>query len=330
MLDVQRRRFITLLGGAVAAWPFAALAQQPAMPAIGFLHSGSAESFEFQAVAFRNGLAEAGFVAGQNVTLEYRWADGKYDRLPAMAADLVRRQVSVIVASPNPNAPRAAKAATATIPIVFGVAVDPVQLGLVASLNRPGGNATGVNYFISELVAKRMGLLRELVPKAVRFGVLINPNEPSSESFRSEVITAASTMGIQTDFVQASDAREIDAAFTIFDQNKDDGLLVLPDTLFANQRVQIVTLAARHAIPGIYAVREYVEAGGLISYGTRLTEVYRQLGFHAARILKGANPADLPVVQMTRFDLVINLPKARALGLEVPPKLLAIADEVIE
>jgi putative tryptophan/tyrosine transport system substrate-binding protein len=327
--QLKRREFITLLGGA-AAWPLAARAQQRAMPVVGFLHSGSAESFGYSAVAFRRGLAEAGYIEGQNVSVEYRWAGGQYDRLPAMAADLVRRHVSVIVAAPNPSSARAAKAATATIPIVFGVATDPVELGLVASLNRPRGNATGVNYFISELVAKRLGLLRELVPAAARFGVLINPNEANSESFRKEVITAVSTMGVHADFVQASDADEVEAAFTTFDHNRDHALLVLPDTFFANQRVKIVTLAARHNIPGIYALRQYVDAGGLISFGTKLTEVYRELGLQAARVLKGANPADLPVVQMTRFELLINLPAARALRLAIPPTLLALADEVIE
>jgi putative tryptophan/tyrosine transport system substrate-binding protein len=325
---MQRRHFITLLGGAAAAWPLGARAQQPRMPVIGFLYAGSPGLAPM--APFHQALAESGYVEGQNVTIEYRYAAGQYNKLPELAADLVRRQVSVIVATPNPVAPLAAKAATATIPIVFAVAIDPTKLGLVDSLNHPGGNATGVNYFISELVAKRMGVLHELVPTAARFGVLINPNEPSSESFRKEVITAASTIGVHPDFVEATDAKEIEAAFTTFVHNRDDALIVLPDTLFANQRVQIVTLAARHAIPGIYAVREYVEAGGLISYGTRLAEVYRQVGLHTARILKGANPADLPVVQMTRFDLVINLRAARALGLEIPPGVLAIADEVIE
>jgi putative ABC transport system substrate-binding protein len=325
---VKRRDFITLLGGAATAWPLVARAQQPAMPVIGFLYAGSPGLAPM--APFLQALAESGYVDGRSVTFEYRYAGGQYDKLPELAVDLVRRKVSVIVASPNPVAPLAAKAATATIPIVFAVAIDPTKLGLVDSLNRPGGNATGVNYFISELVAKRIGVLHELVPSATRIGVLINPNEPSSEAFRKEVITAASIIGVQPDFVQASDAKEIEAAFTTFANNRDDALIVLPDTLFANQRVEIVTLAARHAIPGIYAVREYAEAGGLISYGTRLAEVYRQLGLHTGRILKGANPADLPVVQMTRFELVINLRAARALRLEIPPTMLALADEVIE
>jgi putative tryptophan/tyrosine transport system substrate-binding protein len=328
-VDCMRRRdFIKVIAGLGAGLPHSAGAQQSRKPVIGFLYAGSPGLAPM--APFHQALAESGYVEGQSVTIEYRYAAGQYDKLPELAADLVHRQVSVIVATPNPVAPLAAKAASATIPIVFAVAIDPTKLGLVDSLNRPGGNATGVNYFISELVAKRMGVLRELVPKAARLGVLINPNEPSSESFRKEVITAASTIGIHADFVQASNAQEIEAAFTTFVRNRDDALIVLPDTLFANQRAQIVALAARHAIPGIYAVREYVEAGGLISYGTRLAEVYRQLGLHTARILKGANPAELPVVQMTRFDLVINLRAARALGIEIPPMLLAQADDVIE
>jgi putative tryptophan/tyrosine transport system substrate-binding protein len=322
---IQRREFISLLGGA-AAWPLTARAQS--MPVIGFLYAGSPGLAPM--AAFRRGLAEAGYVEGQSVTIEYRYAAGQYDRLPELAADLVRRQVSVIVASPNTNSARAAKAATATIPIVFGVADDPAKLGLVASLNRPGGNATGVNYFIGELVAKRIELLRGLVPAAARFGALINPNATSAESSTREAIAAAATIGVHVDLVHARDAHEIEAAFTTFVHNRTDALQVLPDTFFANQRVQIAILAARHAIPTIYTVREYVEAGGLISYGTSLTETYRQLGLYAARVLKGAKPADLPVVQSAKFELVINLATARALGIEVPPELLATADEVIE
>jgi putative tryptophan/tyrosine transport system substrate-binding protein len=264
-VSIRRRELVLALGGA-AAWPLAARAQHPKMPVIGFLYAGSPGLAPM--TPFHQALAESGYVDGQSVITEYRYAGGQYDKLPELAVDLVRGQVSVIVASPNPVAPLAAKAATATIPIVFAVAVDPTKLGLVDSLNHPGGNATGVNYFISELVAKRMGVLHELVASATRVGVLINPNEPSSETFRKEVITAASTLGVQPDFVQATDAKEIEAAFTTFTNSTDGALIVLPDTLFANQRVQIVTLAARHAIPGIYAVREYVEAGGLISYGT--------------------------------------------------------------
>jgi putative ABC transport system substrate-binding protein len=329
---MKRRELITLLGGATAAWPLAARAQKSALPVVGYLYAGSPGpgTAENTIAAFRRALAETGYIEGQSVTIEYRYAAGQYDRLPEFAADLVRRQVSVIVATPNLNSARAAKEATATIPILFMVADDPAKLGLVASLNRPGGNATGVNYFLSELVAKRMDLLRELVPTATRFGVLANPNATSAVFSTKEATTAASTIGIHADFVQARDSREIEAAFTTFVHNRTDALLVLPDTFFANRRVQIATLAARHAIPAIYTVREYVEAGGLISYGPSLTEVSRQLGLYTARILKGVKPADLPVVQSTKIELVINLPTARALGIEVPPMLLARADEVIE
>jgi putative ABC transport system substrate-binding protein len=331
MSDMRRREFITLLGSAAAAWPLAARAQQQAMPVIGYLYAGSAGTFAAKGIAvFRRALAESGYVEGQSVAIEYRYAAGQYDKLRELASDLVRRHVSVIVATPNNNSAYAAKAATATIPILFMVGDDPTKYGLVASLNRPGGNATGVNYFIGELVAKRLEMLRELVPTATRFGVLVNPNSATAESYTREVTTAASTIGVQADLVQARDSHEIEMAFAGLAANKTDALLVLPDTFFANRNVQIVTLAARHAIPAIYTVREYAEAGGLISYGTSLTEVYRQLALYTARILKGAKPADLPVVQSNKIELVINLPTARALGIEVPPQLLATADEVIE
>jgi putative ABC transport system substrate-binding protein len=327
---VRRREFISLLGGA-ATWPLAARAQQPAMPLIGYLYAGSPGLFAANGIAvYRRALAESGYVEGQSVTIEYRYAEGQYDRLAELAADLVRRHVSVIVATPNNNSARAAKAATATIPILFMVGTDPTEFGLVASLNRPGGNATGVNYFIGELVAKRLQLLRELAPTATHFGVLVNPNSETAEPYKKETTTAASIIGVEADFVEARDSHEIEAAFAVLAANKTHALLVLPDTFFANRNVQIVTLAARHGIPAIYTVREYVEVGGLISYGTSLTEVYRQLGPYTARILKGAKPDDLPVVQSTKIELVINLPTARALGIEVPPTLLARADEVIE
>ena len=292
----SRRQFITLLGGA-AAWPLS---------------------------------EEAGCVEGQGVTIEYRYAGGQYDKLSELAADLVRRQVSVIVASPNYNSALAAKAATATIPILFMVAEDPAKLGLVASLNRSGGNATSVNYFIVELVAKRMGLLRELVPAAAHFGVLVNPNAASAQSSTNEAITAASALGVHADIRQARDEHEIETAFTEFAYRRTDALVVLPATFLVSRRGLITALAARHAIPAIYAVREYVEAGGLISYGTSLTEIYRQLGLYTAHILKGAKPADLPVVQATKFEMAINVKAAKALGLNIPDKLLALADEVIE
>jgi ABC-type uncharacterized transport system substrate-binding protein len=325
---MKRREFITLLGGAAAAWPLAARAQQPAMPVVGFLYAGSPGLAPM--AAFLRPLVQAGYIEGKTVTIEYRYAGGQYDKLQEMAADLVRRQVSVIVANPNFNSARAAKEATSAIPILFMVAEDPAKLGLVASLNRPGGNATGVNYFIVELVAKRLDVLRELVPTAERFGMLINPNAASSAASKSETITAAAAMGIHTDFVEASDIDGIEAAFTTLARNRDEALLVLPDTFFVSRRAQITALAARYKIPTAYAVREYVEAGGLISYGTSLAEIYGHLGQYTARILKGAKPADLPVVQSTKFELAINLKSAKALGLDVPATLLARADEVIE
>jgi len=327
---MRRREFITLIGGA-AAWPIAARAQQPEMPVIGYLFAGSSGPMvDIPMGAFRRALAERGYVDRQNVTIEYRYADGQYDRLPQLAADLVRRQVSVIVAAANPNAARAAKAATATIPIVFMVSDDPVKLGLVASLNRPGGNATGVNYFLTELVSKRLGLLHELLPAAVRFGVLVNPNTSATEGTVQELTAAGSALGLQIDVIRARDGREIEAAFASLSEKQAQALFVAPDSFFVTRRVQITTLAARHGIPAIYTVREYVEVGGLISYGTNIIEVYRQLGIYSARILKGAKPADLPVVQSTKIELVINVSTARAFGIEVPPTLLARADEVIE
>ena len=326
---MRRREFVTLLGGA-ATWPLAVYAQQPKVPVIGFLYAGSSEPVAHQFAVFRRVLAEAGYVENQNVTIEYRYAEGQYSRLSELAADLVRRQVAVIVATPNTNSARAAKAATATIPVIFSVADDPVKLGLVASLSRPGANATGVNYLISELGAKRLGLLRELLPAVARVGVLVNPNSTGTESFTKDVKVAAGAMGIELQVVGAHDIHEIEAAFATLARNKADALVVAPDTLFSNLRVQIVILAARYAVPAIYTVREYVQHGGLMSYGPSVPDAYRQLAIYAARILKGARPADLPVVQSSKIDLIINLPTARALGLTVPPTLLARADEVIE
>jgi putative ABC transport system substrate-binding protein len=326
---VNRREFITLLGGASVAWPLAARGQQAAMPVIGFLGSTSADPVAYLIAAFRQGLSEAGYVEGRNVAIEYRWSEGQYDRLPAMVGELLRRDVAVIAALGTPSAV-AAKTASTMIPIVFGVSEDPVKLGLVASIAQPGGNATGVSYLLSELGAKQLGLLRELVPAASRFGLLVNPNNENAEAITGDLKVAAATIGVEIDVVRATDSHEIEEAFVALTRDKVHALVVGTDPFFYNRRVQLATLATRHALPTIYNVRAYAEAGGLISYGTSLTEAYRQMGVYAARILKGEKPIDLPVVQSTKFDFVINLPTARALGLTIPPMLLARADEVIE
>jgi putative tryptophan/tyrosine transport system substrate-binding protein len=324
---MERRMFITLLGGAAVAWPLAARAQQ-ATPVIGFLDATSAaERTEFMA-AFRQGLADAGYVEGHNVATEYRWAEGRYDRLPELAADLVRRRVSVIATPGTTAAALAAKAATTTIPIVFGVGSDPVKLGLVTSLNRPGGNATGVNFVTNELTAKRVQLFRELVPAAKRMALLTNPTDPINESVLRDVEVAA--IGQQVLTFEASTGREIDTAFESMAREKVDALFVTGGAFFSARRVQFAVLAARYAIPATYSQRTFAEAGGLMSYGTPLADTFRQVGIYVARILKGANPADLPVMQPTKFQLVINLNTARALRFKVPPSLLALADEVIE
>jgi putative ABC transport system substrate-binding protein len=323
---MRRREFVTLLGGA-AAWPLAARAQQPAMPVVGFLDAGSAAERTQQVAAVRKGLADGGYQEGQNVALEFRWAEGQYSRFAELAADLVRRGVSIIVVPGAFMGARAAKAATTTIPIVFGAGGDPVKQGLVASLNRPGGNITGINFFSVELVAKRMQLLRELVPEAKRVAVLVNPTDPENAEIPRDVEAAA---GQRILALEAATGRDIDAAFATMAREKADALFVGPGTFFNTRRVQLAVLAARHALPSIYSVRAYPEAGGLISYGTDILDAFRQVGVYAARILKGAKPADLPVMQSTKFELVINLNTARALGLELPPTLLARADEVIE
>jgi putative ABC transport system substrate-binding protein len=280
---------------------------------------------------FRKGLNEAGFVEGQNVTVEYHWLEVQSDRLPSLMADLVHRQVAVIATTAFTPGAQAAKAATATIPIVFGVSEDPVKLGLVASLNRPGGNATGINFFGSEVVAKRLGLLHDLVPKAVRIAVLVNPaNAPIAEATLRDISEAARALGLQTQVVNASTSREIESAFTTLVRDRADALFVAPDSLFGSRRVQLATLAARYAIPTACSVREQVEAGGLMSYGTDLVDAFRQTGVYTGKILKGAKPADLPVLQSTKFEFVINLQTARALGLEVPNSIQLLADEVIE
>jgi putative ABC transport system substrate-binding protein len=327
---IGRREFITLIGGAAAAWPRMARAQ-PAMPVVGFLGATSSEMFADRLRGFRQGLKETGHAEGENVAIVFRWADGHYDRLPELAAELVRRQVAVIAVSGGTDSVMAAKAATATIPIVFVSPEDPVRLGLVASLARPGGNLTGINFFAAELVAKRMELLRELLPGAIRVAVLANPrNAANYESIVTDVKAAARTSGLQITVLNARNSDEIDAAFASLVRERQDALFVSPDPLFAGWRVQLVLLAARHAIPATFAIRDIAEAGGLMSYGTNISDAFRQMGAYAGRILKGAKPAELPVVQATRFELVINLLTARVLGLTVPPTLLARADEVIE
>ena len=325
---MKRREFITLLGGAVAAWPLAARAQQPAMPVIGLLDQRSPDALADRLRGFRQGLKDAGFVEGQNAAIEYRWAENQVDRLPELAADLVRRQVAVIVA-PSGLAPAlAAKAATKTIPIVFVIADDPVRLGLVASLARPGGNLTGINFLSGELTAKRLELLRELMPSATRVAVLVNP--ANAENPEREVETAARSIGLQIQTLNASTIREINAAFATFVRERPDAVFVGLDPFFNSRRIQLVQLAARYAIPASYPARDFAEAGGLMSYGADIADAWRQAGSYAGRILKGAKAADLPVVQSSKFELVFNVQTAKALGLDVPPLLQHRADEVIE
>ncbi len=328
---MRRREFIRLLGGAAVAWPLAAGAQQVAMPVIGFLHGQSRDAFADRLRGFHRGLKDSGYVEGENVTIVYRWSENQIDRLPALADDLVRRQVAVIAAAGGIAAILAAKAATTTIPIVFTIIDDPVKLGLVASLARPGGNLTGINFLSGEVVAKRLELLRELVPAASRVAVLVNPtNGVDAETTVRDVAAAALTIGFQIQVLNASTSREIETAFATFVRERPDALFVGPDPFFGGRRVQLATLATRHAIPTAYALRDYAEAGGLMSYGANVADAYRQVGVYAGRILKGAKPADLPVVQASKFELVINTVTARMLGLTVPPSLLARADEVIE
>ena len=328
---MKRREFITLLGGAVAAWPLSARAQQPAMPVIGFLDPRSHHTLGDHLRAFCQDLKDTGYVEGENVAIEYRWAEDQYDRLPALAAELVRRRVAVIVTNGGSASAFAAKAATTTIPIVFSGGEDPVRLGLVASLARPGGNATGINFFSQEVVPKRLELLHELVPGATRVAVLVNPAAISTtETTLRDVASAGRARGLQIQVFNASTSREINAAFAAFARERPDALYVGGDAFFQVRRAQLVNLASRHAIPATYGGREFVLAGGLMSYGSDLSDAYRQVGFYAGRIIKGGTPADLPVVQATRFELVINAEAARMLGLEVSPMLLARADEVIE
>jgi putative ABC transport system substrate-binding protein len=330
-IGIGRRQFISVLGGAAVAWPLAASAQQPALPVVGVVNLGAAAANAPYTAAFRKGLNETGSIEGQDVTVEYHWLEGQYDRLPALAADLVRRRVAVIAIPGNAPASLAAKAATATIPIVFGVPEDPVQLGLVASLARPGGNATGINFFVQEVAAKRLRLLRDLVPKAVRIAVLVNPaNASSTGPTLRDLQDAAPSIGLQIQILNASTIGEIDAAFATIASERPDALFVAADGFFSSRSVQFATLTARDRIPAAYPDSRFVEAGGLMSYGTDLAEMFRQVGVYTGRILKGAKPADLPVLQSTKFEFVINLQTARALGIEVPPTVLSIADEVIE
>src|SRR5262245_34761008 len=324
---MKRREFITLLGGAAAVWPLAARAQQ-SIPVIGFLHTTSPTGWAPYVSAFRNGLREAGYVEGHNVTIEYRWAEGQIDRLPALAADLIDRKVAVIAA--NSASAMVAKTATTTIPIVFQSGSDPVQLVLVSSLNRPGDNVTGISFFGTALEAKRLGLLQELVPRATVISVLVNPNFPGTAFELRELQEGARTLRQPIHVLNASTATEINTAFTTIARQRTDALLVVGDPFFLSRVFQFITLSARHAVPAMYGFREYALAGGLISYGTNLTDAYQQVGAYVGRILKGAKPADLPVVRATKFELVINLQTAKLLGLDVPATLLARADEVIE
>jgi putative ABC transport system substrate-binding protein len=328
---VTRREFITLLGGAAAAWPVVARAQQPAMPVIGFLHPGFPEANAGLLAAFRKGLTETGYAEGRNVAIDFRWAYGDYSRLAELAADLVRRQVAVIVTPIGTTTALAAKAATATIPIVFSAGTDPVKAGIVTSLSRPGGNVTGVNYMAAELGAKRLGLLHEMAPRAARIAFLVNPANPiPAESMIKDMEAAASVAQRHIDVFRASTNREIETAFAALVQSRADALIVGAEPFFIDRRVQIVTLATRHLLPTVYFLREFVEIGGLMSYGASDLFRYREVGIYTGRVLKGEKPADMPVVQPTKFELVINLPTARAIGIEVPPSLLAQADEVIE
>lgn len=327
---MRRREFISLIAGTAVARPFAARAQQPAYPVIGFLSPASAAAHATYVTGFLHGLGETGYVEGRNVAVEYRWAEDQLDRLPAMAVQLVERRVSVILASANTAVGLAAKAASPTTPVVFVIGADPVKVGLVASLNRPGGNVTGVSSLLNTLIAKRLELLCELVPTTVAIGILVNPNNPNVLSDTKELQAAALSLGRRIHVVQAKDERDFDAAFANLVQNQATALFVVPDPMFSNRRSQLVAMAARHGLPAIYSLREYAVAGGLVSYGPSFVDAHRQAGLYTGRILKGERPADLPVLQATRFELVLNYRTAKALGLTIPPMLLARADEIIE
>jgi len=327
---MRRRDFISLVGGSTVAWPLAARAQQQAMPVVGFLGTTTPDDFADRVAAFRGGLKEAGYIEGKNVVVEYRWPEGNYDRLPTLAADLVRLQVAVIAAVGGEPSPLAAKAATATIPIVFSIGGDPVRLGLVASLNRPGGNITGVNFFQSDLGAKRLGLLHELLPKASVIGMLVNPTFGDAETHIRDAKEAALPLGVQIHVVRARTTDDFDTAFATLAQQKIDALLLANDAFFLSERRKLIALAARYAIAAVYFWREFAVDGGLMSYSPSLSQAYRQVGIYTGKILNGAKPADLPVVQATKFEFVINLKTAKTLGLTFPSGLLAIADEVIE
>jgi putative ABC transport system substrate-binding protein len=327
---MKRREFITLLGAVSVVWPLPGYAQQSVMPVIGYLSSGSQFARAAAAPAFRRGLNEVGYVEDQNVTIEYRWAEGQYDRLASLAADLVRRQVAVITVFGGVHTVLRAKAATATIPIVFSMGSDPVKFGVLASLNRPGGSVTGVSHFTAELEAKRLGLLHELVPQATAIAVLLNPTNANAEDQARELKEAARTLRLQLKILNASSERDFTAAFASLVQMRAGALAVAADPFFFSRHQQLVALAARHSIPAIYEWREFAEVGGLVSYGTSLSDANRQAGIYTGRILKGAKPADLPVVRSVKFEFVINLTTAKALGLDIPPTMLARADEVIE
>jgi putative ABC transport system substrate-binding protein len=326
---MRRRDFIFALGGA-AAWPRRLSAQQPALPVVGYLYSGAPETSAPFVAAFRKGLSESGFQEGRNVEIEYRWANNEPERLPELAADLVRRKVAVIVSPGTPIATLAAKAATTTIPIVFRTGADPVQSGLVESLNRPGGNVTGVSAMTAETGSKRLGLLHELLPGAGRFATLIDPTDPRAEDLRKELQAAISSIGRKVEIRHASSSRDIDTAFASLMEERPDALLPTPQGLFVNRRVQLVTLATRYALPAIYPTREFAEIGGLMSYGSHATDQFRQTGVYAGRVLKGEKPADLPILRASKFEFVINLQTAKVLRIDVPATLLARADEVIE